>query len=196
MADFRVVLDFGHGGSKSGASVAGVSEKNVNLLLGQKIYECLRGRKGKHKIQVMLTRDADYDIPLSARYRLINAHHEASPINLVMSVHFNAAGSPSPNGFEVYYSEISAHGASYAESVVQRVRQGGFTVRGNGAITTVQLGRRLAMIHKTEPPAVLVEAGYLTNPVDRGSAVDPEFRNKLADAISAGVWHQLTKRQP
>ncbi len=183
MSTHRIVLDYGHGGSKPGAVYGGVEEKTVNLLLGQVCAERLR----KAGFKVLLTRDGDYDVPLGVRCRLVNAQHEASPIALVLSLHHNAAASPQAQGFEAYYLEGSQEGARAAQAIVAAAQVAPVPVHGTGLVTTAQLGRELAIIHKTTPPAVLVEVGYLTSPVDRANAVAPAFRSRVAEALTQGV---------
>jgi len=190
---FRVVLDYGHGGSKPGAVYEGVEEKTVNLLAGQKIFDALhKDETGDNQIQVMLTRDTDYDIPISVRYKLINEHDsEDNPVHLVVSIHHNAFANSSVKGFEIYYAEKSTNGRKAAQAIINKIKEGGIAVKGNGMITTERLGRKLAMIHKTDPPSVLIEIGYLTNPVDRRNAEDPSFQSKVANKISEGIWTYL-----
>lgn len=183
MSAARVVLDFGHGGSKPGAVYGGVEEKTVNLLLGQSLAERLR----QADLDVLLTRDGDYDVPLGVRCRLINGEHEKTRITLVVSVHHNAFSSAEAQGFEAYYLQGSSGGTRAAQTIVDKVREHGIPVHRDGLVTTSQLGRRLAMIHKTLPPAVLIEAGYLTNPVDRANATSPSFRSRVADAVGEAV---------
>lgn len=84
MNKYRIVLDYGHGGSISGAVYRGIQEKTVNLLTGQELNRRLHSENGDRKLQVLLTRDADYDIPLSTRCALINVHHEEEPIQLAL----------------------------------------------------------------------------------------------------------------
>ncbi|UCE19723.1 MAG: N-acetylmuramoyl-L-alanine amidase [Gemmatimonadota bacterium] len=189
----RVVIDYGHGGSKPGAVYGGVEEKTVNLFTGQELYHELHKHDEGQDIQVMLTRDSDYDIPISVRCQLINQHHERQPIGLVISVHYNAVGDPSVSGFEVYYLASSVKGLAAAREVLRVVQQAGIPVRGQGLITTAQLGRRLAMIHKTKPPAILIEVGYLTNVLDRNNAQDPSFRTNVARAVAKGIRAYLEK---
>jgi hypothetical protein len=109
------------GGPSPGLCTGGVEEQKVNLFTGQELYHELHKYDEGQDIQVMLTRDADYDIPISVRYQLINEHHERKPIQLVISVHYNAVGDPSVSGFEVYYLAGFCEGA--------RRGQGGFTGR-------------------------------------------------------------------
>ncbi len=196
MPKYRLVLDYGHGGSKSGAVYQGVQEKSVNFLTGRAIYEALHVQKEKRSLQVLLTRDADYDIPLSTRCELINRHHDAAEIDLVLSVHYNAASSPEASGFEAYCVATSPNGPLAAEKVTQAVRAAGILTRPNPVRTTAELGRRLAILHDTKPPAVLIEVGFLTHPIDRNNAVSPQFRAAFAHATSLGIWNYLTRGAP
>lgn len=190
MSIVRVVLDYGHGGEKPGASYGGVQEKAVNLQLGSKIYSSLHDQAGADKLKVILTRDTDEGIPLSIRYRLINQYHVTRAINVVVSIHFNAAPSvPSAHGFEVYYMQGSIKGNAAAKSIVESVNDDGFDIRGRGYKTTAELGRQLAMIHKTAPPSVLIEAGFLSNDADRASAINIEWQDKMAKAVAKGIWN-------
>lgn len=193
----RITLDYGHGGAKPGASYNGVVEKAVNLELGSRIYEALHAQVDSHgaeheELKVTLTRDSDQDIPLSIRYQLINQYHQQHPIDLVVSVHFNAAPSvPQAKGFEVYYLEGSTNGTAAAKEIINAVAEHGFYIRGKGYKTTAELGRKLAMIHKTAPPSVLIEAGFLSHDVDRANAVDIHWQTQMADAIAQGIWSYL-----
>ncbi len=191
MAKYRIVIDYGHGGSKSGACVDGTQEKILNQLLGQKIMSALKVLSGEDTVQVMLTRDTDYDIPISVRLQLINLHHKETPIDLVCSVHYNAATTPRAQGFEVYYSENSAKGRLFSQSIAEEVGKLGVKLRNGGFLTTAKLGRRLAMIHKTAPPSVLIEGGYLTNSFDLEQSNNAEYRSTLAGSIAAGIWSAL-----
>ena len=43
------------------------------------------------------------------------------------------------------------------------------------------------ILRLTRMPAVRVEVGYLTSPVDRARLVDPRFRDRVVEAIMAAV---------
>jgi N-acetylmuramoyl-L-alanine amidase len=43
------------------------------------------------------------------------------------------------------------------------------------------------LLRLTRMPAVRVDVGYLTSPVDRARLIDPRFRDRVADAILAAV---------
>lgn len=190
---FHVILDYGHGGSKAGAVYAGAVEKQLNYLTGNEIYHALHQQKKERELRVLLTRDEDYDVPLRLRCDMINQCKRKYDVDLAVSIHYNAAGSSSAKGFEVFYLEGSQNGAKAAKSVVEHVADEGFDIRGLGAKTTKQLGRRLAFIHKTKPPAILVEVGFLTNVHDRTNAMQRDFRQQIAKSIAGGIWKHLDR---
>ena len=192
MKKYRVVLDYGHGGSQPGTTYGELQEKSFNLALGQLIYsELHHQKKDEHDIQVMLTRDADYKVPLRVRRNLINQHHQHIPIDLVCSIHYNSAGRESAHGFECYYMDGSEKGAHFSQHIVKAVKETGTYLRNGGLITTKQLGKNLAMIHRVSPPSVLIEAGYLSNAGDRNKIVDSSYRLLLAKHIASGIWSAL-----
>jgi len=43
------------------------------------------------------------------------------------------------------------------------------------------------LLRLTRMPAVRVDVGYLTSPVDRARLVDPHFRDRMVEAIMAAV---------
>ena len=189
----NLVLDYGHGGSKPGAVHGGAVEKELNMLTGEEVYGYMHNLYGQSQdFRVFLTRDGDYDISLRARAGLINEAHSLYPVSLALSVHYNAAGTSNANGFEVFYAQGSSRGEAAAKAITESVKQSGLiNLRGNGYKTTAQLGRRLAFIHNTTPPAVLVEVGFITNPDDRAKALSAHFRQDIGKAIAAGIGNYL-----
>ncbi len=91
-----IVVDAGHGGKDAGAiSLRGLLEKDVTLELARRVRDEL-SVKG---ISVIMTRDRDMFVPLSARARVANEKRA----DLFVSIHANASVSRSLKGFEIYY---------------------------------------------------------------------------------------------
>jgi N-acetylmuramoyl-L-alanine amidase len=91
-----VVIDAGHGGKDPGATGRrGTKEKDVNLAAALELASVLRERGD---FDVLLTRDSDEFVPLSARSELAN-EKEA---DLFVSLHCNAASDRREKGWEVY----------------------------------------------------------------------------------------------
>ena len=100
-----IVIDPGHGGDDTGArGIGGVQEKNVTLAVAQDLAAGLNKVPG---LRALLTRDADYFVPLRQRYRIAEQAHA----DLFVSVHCNSSHRRgSGNGTEVFF--LSLKGAS------------------------------------------------------------------------------------
>ncbi len=100
-----VYIDAGHGGDDTGArGPGGVLEKHITLAVARDLAEELNKIKG---VRAMLTRDADYFIPLHQRYKIA----EQARADLFISIHCNSSRRRgSGSGTEVYF--LSLKGAS------------------------------------------------------------------------------------
>jgi N-acetylmuramoyl-L-alanine amidase len=100
-----VVVDPGHGGEDRGARGVGpVYEKNVTLAVGRRLVDRLNEIPG---LRAMLTRDADYFIPLRQRYAIA----EKVKADLFVSIHCNSSRRRGRgSGSEVYF--LSLKGAT------------------------------------------------------------------------------------
>ncbi len=189
--------DAGHGKPDTGAVWQGVMEKDINWQVVRRLNAYLKERGH----EVWTTRHDDLSVPpLKTRCRLINRHHQLKrPIfDAIISVHCNVAArwearygsyQPLPNhkGFYAIYSEESPTGSTLAQSIAEAVSQKGISLAHHGLLSTVQLGRSLAWIHQTLPPAVLVELGFLTNPEDFENLQKPEYQQILVEALTTGL---------
>ncbi len=96
----RVVIDPGHGGGAPGAiGRSGLTEKDLALDIARRLATNLRASD----YEVVLTRDADRDVPLEARP--IRARD--ADADLFVSIHVNSANNRSLSGFETYYLDLA-----------------------------------------------------------------------------------------
>jgi len=168
-----VVIDAGHGGhDRGGAPGQRVPEKPYTLDVSLRLAATLRAN-GYH---VVLTRDGDYFIGLRQRCDIANAQSNA----VFVSVHFNGAPRTAADGVETYY--YTSQSAGLAESVHRRV------LAATGLEDRHVRRRGFFVIRNTRIPSILVEPGFLSNPVT-ASRVDGSaaYRQKLADAIARGI---------
>jgi N-acetylmuramoyl-L-alanine amidase len=100
-----VVIDAGHGGDDPGArGPGGVLEKTVTLAIARDLAEELNKVTG---LRAVLTRDADFFIPLRDRYQIA----EKAKADLFISIHCNSSRRRGHgSGTEVYF--LSLKGAS------------------------------------------------------------------------------------
>lgn len=99
-----VALDPGHGGEDPGATgPSGLREKDVVLAIALQLREKLNARPG---MRVMLTRDADFFVPLNERVRKARRVQA----DLFVSIHADAFFKPQARGASVF--ALSERGAS------------------------------------------------------------------------------------
>jgi len=108
-----VALDPGHGGEDPGAiGRRGTHEKDVTLAIGRKLRRMIDAEPG---MRAMLTRDADYYVPLAARV------HKARRVeaDLFVSIHADAFREPNARGSSVFALSESGATSSAARWLAQ-----------------------------------------------------------------------------
>ncbi len=193
-----VVVDPGHGGHDRGTASRLGKEKDYALDV------CLRMRPllEKSGYKVVLTRATDKFVPLSQRAAIANRIRES----IFVSVHFNGASwRPAASGFEIF--SITPRGApstDQKEPARSDVRaEPGHTLEMPSAVLagTVyhsMLGHmplvdrgikhaRFAVLRRSERPAILVEGGFLSNPIEAAEINRAAWRQNLAEAIVDGI---------
>ncbi|MDI4645552.1 N-acetylmuramoyl-L-alanine amidase [Cohnella hashimotonis] len=170
---YTVVLDAGHGGSDSGAiGVSGKYEKNFNLAIILKVQALLATDP---RIKIVMTRSGDTFPSLSDRYNLANS----IKADLFLSVHANSNTKNTVSGTEVYYTR--ADSLAFANVVKQYATPAtGLTDRG-------VIQKSLAVTRETKMPAVLFEAGYLSNATEEKKLFTEDFQNRTAAGLAAAV---------
>ncbi|CAM3896519.1 N-acetylmuramoyl-L-alanine amidase family protein [Cohnella lubricantis] len=174
---YTVVLDAGHGGSDPGApSITGKWEKDFTLSVILKLQAIL---VQDSRLNVVLTRSGDTYPTLADRYNLANSLNA----NLFLSVHGNSNTNRSIAGTEVYYTR--ADSLDFAKVVQQyAVPAGGLRDRGIRQ-------QSLAVTRETMMPAVLYEAGYLSNADDEKILYTDSFQNNVAQGLATAILKYL-----
>ncbi|MBT2288528.1 N-acetylmuramoyl-L-alanine amidase [Paenibacillus albidus] len=173
-----VVLDAGHGGSQPGAvSPSGKKEKDFNLAVIRKTGELL-SQEGL--VEVIYTRTDDITLGLQDRVKIA----EAAKANLFVSLHANSLPENHPNrakvnGSETYYSRSAS--LPLAEIMHKHL------VAGTGFKDNGVKSKSLHVTRESSMPAVLLEAGYLTNPGNEAALYSEALQVNLAREIAAGI---------
>jgi N-acetylmuramoyl-L-alanine amidase len=167
-----VVIDAGHGGhDRGGIPGQRVSEKDMTLDVARRLKSVLAASG----YRVVMTRDSDVFVPLGTRCVIANSYRNA----IFVSVHFNSATRRGASGIETYF--YSRDSLSLASAIHHYVA-GGAPSDNRGVRR-----RGYYVLRRTNMPAVLVECGFLTNPTEAAYAQNASYRQKLAEAIAAGV---------
>ena len=171
-----VYLDAGHGGKDPGAigTTYSTLEKQATLDVVLKLTQKLQS-KG---YVVKNSRTTDVYIPLSQR----SAGANNAKASIFVSIHFNSATTSSALGIETLYKVDKRTSNVLADKVQnQLIAKTGLKSRG------LKQRSDLAVLNGTKMPAILVEGGFLSNASDENSIRNAAFREKLADAILAGI---------
>ncbi len=190
-----ICTDAGHGGRDTGAAWNGVLEKELNLQFVLQLNEILKQRG--HTVYTTRTSD-NHVTPLGIRCRLINEHHRQNKpaFDLIISMHANVAvrqtgGEIVPDtnrqGLYFIYSQESPVGTRLAEQLAQSCQNQSLPLAHKGMLSTVELGRSLAWIHKTLPVSVLTEVGFMTNPTELELLLTREYQEKMVQSIADGI---------
>ena len=177
---FRVVIDPGHGGPDPGAvGIGGLRETDIVLDVGLQVARLLQARG----VQVVMTRTSEVDVDLPPRVSLANR----TKADVFVSIHANALSMARPdvNGVETFYFQAgnSLRLARAIQSQIMAVSPG---TPDRGARPG-----RFFVIRRTVMPAVLTEMGFVTGRIDAPRLASPNFRRRLALAISAGILNYL-----
>ncbi|MEZ5066632.1 MAG: N-acetylmuramoyl-L-alanine amidase [bacterium] len=193
MAPRVVVVDAGHGGSDAGVSAGGALEKDVTLAMSREIARRLRDAG----FTVVLTRDGDRF--LSGDDRATRANTASA--DLFLSVHANAWFDDAMTGFSIGLPRSAGGGTG----------DGTFRAWGERAARTTgdedlcaelvaeSLETRLALPNRgtrraefaplagTGCAAMLLECGFLTNPVDAARLTSPDQQAAFAEAVARAI---------
>jgi len=172
-----IVIDAGHGGSDPGAVSHGRLEKDDNLNLALAVARRLE-EQGQ---QVIMTRRGDVFVSLAERSAISNRNNT----DLFVSIHRNAAASPSANGVENFvHTNATPAETQYAQTVLDEVVRAG--VQSNRGVKR----GNFAVLRETRAPAMLLEMGFLTN--DRDNVLFDRHFDEYAAAIARGIIRALS----
>lgn len=192
----RIVVDAGHGGEDSGAIGAKYKEKDLNLALSRKIKTALEA-KG---FEVIMTRDEDKFLTLDERSEFA----EKQKADIFICVHHNAAASsPLAHGIETYSLTAAGEAGSHDRTHTDQSERKGnkfdtenivlnYLVQSKMIEKTSAYDRgvkfaRYKVLVQAPCPAILLEAGFVSNKKEE-DALNTDTRQKnIADAVAEAV---------
>ena len=181
-----VVIDAGHGGADGGVTGVntGVKESDLNLAVSKLVGEYFesggfrvvytRSNKGG------LYRETDGNKKRADMQRRAEIIRDASPA-AVISIHMNTFSASSRRGAQVFFDGASEEGRAFAEIMQEEL---------NRTFNVPDAGRKFApltaekyILQQSAAPAVIVECGFLSNPVDEANLLDPDYRAEFAYSV-------------
>jgi N-acetylmuramoyl-L-alanine amidase len=202
-----IVIDPGHGGDDVGARRMGsdeegtVEEKTLTLAYAQRLRGAIETRLG---LRVILTRDDDRAMTADERAALANSHKAM----LFLSLHANAAPSPTVSGAEVLYAKFDEARDDAPSDALRplemipwdRVQARHIDTSARvAAMLEETLRARVTMgphpvqqaplrgLVNLNMPAAIVEVGYLTNAEQAALVPTEAYQALVVDAIAEAV---------
>lgn len=172
ISSLKIVIDPGHGGYDTGASYGGFEEKNVNLVIAEKLKKLLEN----YGITVILTRDDDSFLSLAERVEITNS---IKP-NVFISIHGNAMKTTRAiRGVETYYWTHQSQKLAYYVHT---------SILNNLEIPDHYIRRaKFYVIKYTSVPAILAELGFLSNHEDRKLLTSSASQDQYAKALTTAI---------
>jgi N-acetylmuramoyl-L-alanine amidase len=180
-----ILIDPGHGGGDDLGVV--VPDGPLRWTEADLVFDLaarLEGRLAAAGMRVHLTRGPSPAQPLSGAERAALANSMGA--DLLISLHLDGQENEAADGVATYhYGTGSGLSSTVGERLANLVQRE----------IVVRTGLRDCRIHAktwellrlTRMPAVRVDLGYLTSPVDRDRLVNPLFREQVVEAILAAV---------
>lgn len=175
-----VVIDPGHGGSSPGARGFGMLEKDLTLDISLRLHRLLLSAG----VNSVLTREEDRFVALDARPQIANR----LGADMFISIHINSTGGKKTwSGIQTYYHMNNAVSRALAKAVQSALVET-LSLPDRGVRSDRTLYRTgLAVLRYAQVPAILVEVAYINHPGDASLLAQPEFRQKVAEAIFEGI---------
>jgi N-acetylmuramoyl-L-alanine amidase len=187
-----VLIDVGHGGIDGGTFYQDIYEKDINLLIGQKLYRRL-SQSGYH---VVLNRTGDYALSDHNQWLQSRSRHrrdlaqrkkmveELRP-KILISLHVNWSKNPGKQGPYVLYQDD--HQSYLLAQILQDTLN-----RSEGTRNPPVPSRIYYLLNHDLCPSVIVEMGFLSNSQDRENLLNPRYQDKIAEAVESAIDHYFT----
>ena len=159
----KIYIDQGHNpkSPNTGAEGQGRREQDITYAVGQELAALLR-QSGNYEVRLSRpTPTTQLGTSNSGSLRARTEDANAWGADYFISLHTNAAESPSASGTEAFAYARGTPAFRLAEDIADNVSEA-TGLRNRGAI--VRPG--LYVLKKTNMPATLVELGFITNPRD------------------------------
>ena len=167
-----VAVDAGHGGTNTGAvGASGAREKDLTLAIALKLQRELEQAGAR----VLMTRTTDATVDNGDRVLLLRRRNP----DVLVSIHVNSAGSASAHGTSTFYRYVAFRPLSVA--LYEQMR--GTGLAGFGNVGSFNFG----LNGPTEYPNALVETAFVSNPADEKRLTNPQFQQRMAEAMKRGL---------
>ncbi len=183
-----VVIDPGHGGYDPGAvSADGTLEKDVVLSIAKHLGRLLN----QASIYTLFTREGDNSVQLAPGGNLLSRKRQdlmgrvnlanKAEADLFISIHCNSFPQSIWSGAQTFYYSGQHESKQLAVAIQSEL------VKRLGPNRRQANAGDYRVLKDTRMPAVMVEVGFLSNPKEARLLADPNYQEKMANAIYHGI---------
>ncbi len=211
----RVILDAGHGGEDPGAVGSLSKEKEITLA----VTKLLAKELTEGGLEVMLTRESDTFLSLEERVSIASGENPGVGHSLLfVSIHANSSTSPQAQGFEVLIKK-SGHWVHFLEATSSDWQIGRYATATASQLNTALNRQNLLLatavnhsiaryypemsnrgvkeqdvwvLNGSKNPSVLVEMGFISNPLEEKLMLEGGWQAKMASAIAEGLFDYIS----
>jgi N-acetylmuramoyl-L-alanine amidase len=174
----RIVVDPGHGGEETGFTEGETTEADLVFDLASRI----EGRLAAAGATVYLTRGRHQNPTSTERTAFAND----ARADLFISLHLDAHASEHARGVaSYYYGTGSGASSTVGEQFANLARRE--VIARTGMLDLGSHPKTWESLRMTRMPAVRLDCGYLSHPVDRLLLLDARVRSAVAHAVLAAV---------
>lgn len=185
----KVFLDPGHGGHDSGAVGNGLKEKDIVLKIATYARDFLS--TNYDGVSIRMSRNSDTFVSLSKR--TTDANNWGA--NVYISIHVNAASSPSATGYEDYIwnGNVSQSTKDLQNSIHREMVKVFKSFRNRG-----KKRANFHVLRESRMSAVLTESLFITNQNDAAFLKKDSNLKKIAEHLAIGIakYFNLSKKSP
>ena len=181
LANFKIAIDPGHGGSNMGAGggTSRISEKAYTLLFARALENALL----QENARVVMTRYKDTTLSIAERVQFLKTEEP----DLLISLHLNSSDFDTISGVGTFYRYIGFRPLSLF--ILKSMEELGLEEYGN--IGSFNFG----LNGPTDYPNCLVEIAFLSNRLDEKKILNPAFHKAVAEKITMGIKNWLADCQ-
>ena len=188
VANKIVVVDPGHGGLDQGATRGKYIESEITLQISKKLAHYL----SQAGAMVIMLRENESDLSGDEFTGTIGQHKREdmkkrvekanqARADLYISIHTNAVPNTVWTGAQTFYKPQSEASKIVAIAVQEEL------TRTLGNTKRKAAPGSYFVLNHSQMPAVLVEAGFISNPGEAALLADDSYQSKLAYAIFSGI---------
>ncbi|MHB8995882.1 MAG: N-acetylmuramoyl-L-alanine amidase family protein [Armatimonadota bacterium] len=185
----KVCLDPGHGGNDSGAVSSRIVEKDINLKVALAVKAVLKERGH----EVVMTRDDDINVQLTARGRL----SVKSKVDIFVSIHHDCSSNSAARGCSgFYYNESCSNAKDLAVQITTRLHDAWKLPYAYGTparVHWVSLGVLRGGDNWKHTTACLVECAMLSSDTDATIICGTGYVTRTAQCIADGIEAHAAK---